>query len=824
MGNSTYVNLSLQSLIRLVVLSQRLVFTLSGQNNTFAVGYRITPDNSWESPRGEVLKATRKRVKNTMLARTDVPIQRVKRVTCGVGHPLRTAKLFLIDFGSLSVHEQRCNVTVASDIGDLQLVLFTSLYALHPCRRAFERIPFELFLLRCWRWRICRSCYRAVFVSPSPYTLQHAAGACSIQIFLSTVVVTQNFPCWTAVCPAVKADPSIVFARCIVVGGSLETTLRLKQVDPPSRDVFDVPPAEVYNANDLVEAAKIDEIGYLPHTNVACVLSLLKERYDQGLIYTTADPLLVAINPFKDLGNTTEAWIRKYRESGKPESLPPHVFKTARAALENLHGYQKNQTIIVSGESGAGKTEATKQAMRYFAAASSGGDNRVQQSILAGNPVLEAFGNAKTIRNNNSSRFGRFVMLELSVTEGIVHGMVSNFLLEKVRVVSQEVNERSYHIFYQLLKGADADMRSKLHLRGVQDYAYLTRRGGGCFDVPSVNDKADFAEVVDALEAIGLDSSMRESVFSIISGLLLIGNAKIDAKEVQGVPDAAMILASDRALLQEACTLMYIDPSALEEQLLTKSTKVGTQYIKGVRIQEDASVTLLSLSKNVYDKLFDWIVKQLNKNIQWQGSTPPFIGILDIFGFEVLEVNSLEQVLINVTNEYLQKHFIDVVFESEVKLYEAEGVSTAELTWTDNQTLVNSLCGKKDSFFALLEDTCLGLKATDEGFCGTVVRRLKGTGFFFEAPKDKRMKFVVRHTIADIEYTCEGMMEKNKDFLRKEVMDILNASSNPVANQLFEGVIIEAGKIGKGALIASRFLKDLESMLDVIRVGVYALR
>lgn len=534
-------------------------------------------------------------------------------------------------------------------------------------------------------------------------------------LVLMSLLVSQNFTVWTADCPAVEKDPSLGFAKCVVVGKSADgTKLVLEQVDPPGTGTFEVLEAEVFNANALLDPAQIDDIGYMPHTNVPCVLSLLKERFMQGLIYTTAVPLLVAVNPFKDLGNATDAWIRKYRDSSKPELLPPHVFKTARTALEDLEGYKKNQAIIVSGESGAGKTEATKQIMRYFASASGAGDTRVQDTIMAGNPLLEAFGNAKTIRNNNSSRFGRFMMLEVSTDAGIQHGTVSNFLLEKVRVVSQEAQERSYHIFYQLIKGATDEMRRKYRLLSLRDYVYLNAHSGGCYDVPGIDDKKDFADVLASLDAIQVHGETRDSVFSILSGLLLVGNIQVQAQASQGVPDAAFLSPRDLGILEEASQLMRVDEAKLRRTLLVKETRVGAQVIEGLRTKEEAATSICSLSKNVYDKLFDWLVKQLNSLITSPTGISEFIGILDIFGFEVLEVNSLEQALINITNEYLQKHFVDVVFELETKLYQEEGVPTSALEYTDNLALVSTLCGKQESFFALLEDACLGLKSTDE--------------------------------------------------------------------------------------------------------------
>ncbi|XP_026193989.1 myosin-B/C [Cyclospora cayetanensis] len=622
--------------------------------------------------------------------------------------------------------------------------------------------------------------------------------------------------CWTPEGPAVAANPSLLFSRCVICPGSTSDKYILEQINPPSRDVFEVDPSSVFNANSEEDELAMPDIGMLSHKNVACVLSMLKTRYQARKIYTLAEPLLVAINPFEDLGNTTQKWIDYYRTAPNCLETEPHVFRTARQALSNMEEYNRSQTIVVSGESGAGKTEATKQVMRYFAACSTG-DNRIQEAIMAGNPLLEAFGNAKTIRNNNSSRFGRFMQLSISSSEGIMHGAISNFLLEKVRLVSQEPNERSFHIFYQLLKGADAGMRQQYHLRNLEDYAFLTARSGGCFDIPGVDDREDFQELRQSFASMGLSQEDESTVFSILSGCLLIGNAKVTSHEMQGVPDAAFVSAESLAAIKEAADLLFVNSSALVEHILQKQTKIGNQVLQGPRTFREADMMIKSVAKHVYDQLFAWLVRFLNKAIAPDGEFGVFMGMLDIFGFEVFEQNSLEQLLINITNEHLQKHFIDIVFEIETKLYQSEGVPTEALVWTDNVRIMETLCGSRDSVFAIIEDTCLGLRATDEALCSMIVRKLANRGIVLPSRKDQRMKFVVRHTIADIEYSCDGFLEKNQDFLKRELLDTLKASHNPIMAQMFEGVIVEAGKIGKGSLIASQFLRSLNSMIGIIR-------
>lgn len=527
------------------------------------------------------------------------------------------------------------------------------------------------------------------------------------------VFALQRILCWTGESPAVRDNPELLFSLCAITSASTKDTYVLESVDPPTKGTFEVDPSKVLNANTDSNPLKTPDIGLLTHKNVACVLSMLKERYKNGKIYTTADPLLVAVNPFKDLGNATDEWIEYYRDLPDITTAEPHVFKIARVALNNLEEYGNSQTIIVSGESGAGKTEATKHMMRYFAAASTRA-SRVQDAIMAGNPVLEAFGNAKTIRNNNSSRFGRFMKLEVSTAGGILSGEVTNFLLEKVRVVSQEPQERSFHIFYQLLKGADERMRETYRLRPMKEYKFLTERSGGCFDIKGVDDAQDFVEVRKSFASMNLSTEDESSVFSILSGVLLIGNTKIIAKDIQGVPDGASILPETSGILMESAELLFVDYEELVYRILKKETKVGNNMVEGPRTFREADMIIKSIAKHVYDQLFAWLVRYLNREIAPSKGFSGFIGMLDIFGFEVFELNSFEQLLINITNEHLQKHFIDVIFENETKLYRKEGIPTEALVWTDNMNIMNALCGPHNSVFSVIEDTCLGLRASDE--------------------------------------------------------------------------------------------------------------
>ncbi|OEH74303.1 putative myosin A [Cyclospora cayetanensis] len=597
--------------------------------------------------------------------------------------------------------------------------------------------------------------------------------------------------------------------------GSTKEVLQVQQIEPQgSGDTFEVPQSHAWNVNSTIDPMTYGDIGMLPHTNIPCVLDFLRIRYMKNQIYTCADPLVVAINPFKDLGNTTKEYICKYRDAVDYTNLPPHVFYTARVALDNLHGVNKSQTIIVSGESGAGKTEATKQVMRYFATAKGGAmDLRIQNAIMAANPVLEAFGNAKTIRNNNSSRFGRFMQLDVAKEGGIRYGSVVAFLLEKSRVLTQDEQERSYHIFYQLCKGADASMKQKFHLLPLDKYKYINPK---CFDVPGIDDLAEYNDVCAAFQSMSLTEEQINSVWSIVSGVLLLGNVEVTATKQGGLDDAAGIEGENLETFQNACRLLFIDADAILRELTLKVTYAGNQKVESRWKQADGDMLKSSLAKAIYDKLFLWIIKELNKSIEPPEGFSKFLGMLDIFGFEVFKNNSLEQFFINVTNEMLQKNFVDIVFAREAKLYKEEGVSTAELVYTSNAEVISVLTDKKCSILSTLEDQCLAPGGGDEKFVAACKTAFKNSTKFKPAKVSPNINFLVSHTIGDIQYNGESFLFKNKDVLRAEIMEVVQASSNLVVKDLFAGIVMEKGKMAKGQLIGSQFLRQLEALMELI--------
>ena len=650
---------------------------------------------------------------------------------------------------------------------------------------------------------------------PKTKTKQFRTASSLVNVVDEAGKTRSRFTIWSSKGPGIDKNGDVLFVKCLTQPGSTLKDIKVKQIEPkdPKEEVYTVVQADAYNLNENLNYEDVSDIGNLPHKNDACVLEFLRARMKLGLIYSSADPLLVAVNPFKDLKNATDAHIMGYRDAPDAARLAPHIFKTARVALDTLHGVKKSQTVIVSGESGAGKTEATKQIMRYFASAKTGGiDLRIQKAVLAANPVLEAFGNAKTTNNNNSSRFGRFMMLDVVKGGGIRHGKVQNFLLEKSRVVMQDSSERSYHIFYQLLKGASPESRRDLKLLGLKEYAMLNPN---CADADGIDDVADFKEVTRAFDTMQLTKQEQDQILKIVSGVLLLGNAKIDGVSRDGLSDAAEICKSTKRHLLDACELLALNVEAVEDAICRKHMKIGESVVHSSFDKSTAEMLRGSLSKGLYDALFSWIVKKLNVNIEPESGFTHFMGMLDIFGFEVFPNNSLEQLFINITNEKLQKNFIDVVFDRETKLYRAEGISDAKIDWTTNDAVINMLTGRQ-SLMSVLEDQCLVSGGTDEKMLSTAKQALKNEVTFVCGKYGSEDKFTVEHTIGLIDYMIKDFIFKNRDVLRAELIDVIQASPNPVTSDLFDGVKKEKGKLAKGELIGSQFLLQLNSLMGII--------
>ncbi|POM82672.1 Myosin head (motor domain) family protein [Cryptosporidium meleagridis] len=574
-----------------------------------------------------------------------------------------------------------------------------------------------------------------------------------------------------------------------------------------------------FNYNVGIDAMQINDLTKLPHVSEASVLDVINKRFSMDLIYSYAGRLLVAVNPFKMIeGLYGPEKIRLYKGAdysmGFPSDLPPHTFAVAQRSMQLLDTQKINQSCIVSGESGAGKTETARQLMTYFASSGMGSDNKVQEVILGANPLLEALGNAKTLRNNNSSRFGRFIKLCLERSNGIVGGAISSYMLELSRIGHQIENERSYHIFYQIIKSytSQADI-SKYKLREMDWYKYLNV--SNCYDVQNIDDIKEFKNCVfPQLERILPNQEAIDQLISLFSAILLMGNFELGEHESRGIEDAACIESQD--ILSDVSELWGIDSKQFEELLLTSSIEIRGNVVVSALNKAKAQEQIESCGKEVYLKCFEYLIDLVNKAIEFDDNKRQWIGILDIYGFEVFKVNGFEQFLINFANEKLQQFFISSVFQAELQEYEKESISHDNITYEDNSSLVQLFDGK-GGIFDLLEESCLVSNGTFESFTNSAHKNC-GKKSGYKLPKGNVPdKFIIEHTATTVEYTTREFVLKNKHRIRPEIIKLFKESKNSIIKGCFEKVeILNSNKL-KGKFLASIFRVSIGHLLDTLK-------
>ncbi|KAJ9563452.1 hypothetical protein OSB04_008612 [Centaurea solstitialis] len=479
----------------------------------------------------------------------------------------------------------------------------------------------------------------------------------------------------------------------------------------------------------------VDDLMQLSYLNEPSVLYNLQYRYDRDMIYSKAGPVLVAINPFKKIplyGNDyVEAYKRKSTDS-------PHVYAIADTAIREMIRDEVNQSIVISGESGAGKTETAKIAMQYLAAL--GGGSGIEYEILKTNPILEAFGNAKTSRNNNSSRFSRVVQS----TEG----------------------ERSYHSFYQLCAGAPPPLREKLNLKSVHEYKYLQQ--STCYSINGVDDAEQFRIVVEALDAVHVSKENQENAFAMLAAVLWLGNVTFSIVDNENHVEPVI----DEALLNVA-KLIGCKADDLKLALSTRKMKVGNDNIVQKLTLAQAIDTRDALAKSIYSCLFDWLVEQINKSLAvGKRRTGRSISILDIYGFESFDVNSFEQFCINYANERLQQHFNRHLFKLEQEEYIQDGIDWAKVEFEDNQDCLNLFEKKPLGLLTLLDEESTFPNGTDMTFAAKLKQHLKSNSCF----RGERGKaFTVHHYAGEVMYDTTGFLEKNRDLLHLDSIQLLSS-------------------------------------------------
>ncbi|KAG2537343.1 hypothetical protein PVAP13_9NG117300 [Panicum virgatum] len=497
----------------------------------------------------------------------------------------------------------------------------------------------------------------------------------------------------------------------------------------------------------------------LSYLSEPSVLYNLQYRYSQDMIYTKAGPVLVAVNPFKNVSLYGTEYIDAYRNKTMDS---PHVYAIADAALREMKRDEVNQSIIISGESGAGKTETAKIAMQYLA--SLGGGSGIEYEILQTNPILEAFGNAKTLRNDNSSRFGKLIEIHFSTTGRICGAMIQTFLLEKSRVVQCAVGERSYHIFYQLCAGAPASLREKLNLKKVDEFKYLKQ--SCCYSIAGVDDAQMFRTVTEAMNIVHISKEDQESVFAMVSAVLWLGDVSFTVIDNENHVEIIVDEASETVAELLGCSI-----EDLNLALSKRHMKVNNENIVQKLTLAQATDTRDALAKSVYASLFEWLVEQINKSLSvGKRRTGRSISILDIYGFESFDKNSFEQFCINYANERLQQHFNRHLFKLEQEEYVEDGIDWAKVDFEDNQDCLNLFEKKPLGLLSLLDEESTFPNATDLTFANKLKQHLNSNSCF----RGERGKaFAVRHYAGEVVYDSSGFLEKNRDLLHMDSIQLL---------------------------------------------------
>ena len=629
----------------------------------------------------------------------------------------------------------------------------------------------------------------------------------------------------------------------------------------------------------------LPDVLHLPHVTEASLLHALRVRYNRDDIYTSAGPILVSVNPYKNVTVKGESLYseeqmmlyRKTSSSSTPhaeDQLPPHLFKVADKAYSALiasgapelephieeedavlsmsprpMGGRKirDQSIIISGESGAGKTEATKVIMKYLAritkkalagdgeTSASADVSSLEDRVLSSNPLLESFGNARTLRNDNSSRFGKFIEISFDTTTGhIIGASISNYLLEKTRITTQIEGERNYHIFYQLLTGADDGLLEDLDLSaGVAAFRYLGNRSAQ----KSRRDATGFEVTMECLSQIGLKDDDRKVILSFVAATLHLGNIEFEEEgdpegEGSGESENAKITDASLPSLTKACALLGLNEDEVKEAMLTKLLTVGGKTIHKPQNVAQAQDKRDALAKMAYSSLFLWLVGRINETIapsldgrgrgdSVDGFSPGlrvsskaklnagFIGVLDIYGFEQFDTNGFEQLLINYANEKLQRHFNRHLFEVEQELYESEGVDWSYITFNDNRPCLELIEGGDGNvgLLSILDDAWGGMGSASEkdvkfvshlhqqfGGLASPKGKKKGDGSSQCSGKHKNYitpkfgndrQFIIVHYAGEVRYTANEFVEKNVESLSNELKDLGSQSSIKLAKDIF---------------------------------------
>uniref|UniRef100_A0A8C3N954 Myosin heavy chain 7B n=1 Tax=Geospiza parvula TaxID=87175 RepID=A0A8C3N954_GEOPR len=571
----------------------------------------------------------------------------------------------------------------------------------------------------------------------------------------------------------------------------------------------------------------IEDMAMLTHLNEASVLYNLKRRYSHWMIYVSPQPtrglFCVTINPYKWLPVYTAPVVAAYKGKRRSEA-PPHIYSIADNAYNDMLRNRENQSMLITGESGAGKTVNTKRVIQYFAIVAALGDTpgkkgTLEDQIIEANPAMEAFGNAKTIRNDNSSRFGKFIRIHFGPSGKLASADIDIYLLEKSRVIFQQPKERSYHIFYQILSGKKPELQDMLLLSlNPYDYHFCSQ---GVTTVDNLDDGEELMATDHAMDILGFSSDEKYGSYKIVGAIMHFGNMKFKQKQREEQAEADGTESADKAAY-----LMGISSADLIKGLLHPRVKVGNEYVTKGQNVEQVLYAVGALAKATYDRMFKWLVTRINKTLDTKLARQFFIGVLDIAGFEIFDFNSFEQLCINFTNEKLQQFFNHHMFVLEQEEYKKEGIEWVFIDFGLDLQACIDLIEKPMGILSILEEECMFPKASDMTFKSKLYDNHIGKSPNFQKPRpDKKRKyeahFEVVHYAGVVPYNIVGWLDKNKDPLNETVVSVFQKSQNKLLASLYENYVgSHCGSAGKSSELSPHPVSALQENLNKLMTNL----